>query len=102
MRDTLKPKFVIDKNAPEVVALLQKYDHYNEDGYIMTDTDKLCFSIVKELSVWERVVWYAYAENGSIRKLAKFFGISFYDSRTAIQGLKDQIRSIAKKKKKQL
>lgn len=102
MRDTLKPRFVIDKNAPEVVALLQKYDHYNEDGYIMTDTDKLCFSIVKKLSIWERVVWYAYAESGSIRKLAKFFGISFYDSRVAIQELKERIRTIANKTRHRL
>lgn len=100
MKDTLKPMFVIDKNAPEVKALLKKYDHYStDDNLIMTDTDRLCYAIVKKLSVWEQVVWYAYAETGSIRKMAKFFNISFHYSRKTIQELKEHIRSIANKNK---
>lgn len=102
MKDCLKPRFVIDKSKPEVVALLEKYDHYSTGDYIMTDEDRICFTIVKKLSIWERVVWYAYAEQHSIRKLAKFFGVSFYDSRTAISDLTKKIRSIANKNKQRI
>ena len=102
MRDILKPRFVINKTQPEVVALLEKYDHYSTEDYIMTDEDRIVFSIVKNLSTWERVVWYAYAEQHSIRKLAKFFGVSFYDSRTAISDLTKKIRSIANKNKQHI
>jgi hypothetical protein len=99
MKDILKPRFVINKTQPEVMALLEKYDNFSSEDYIMTDEDRMCFLIVQELSMWERVVWYAYAEYHSLRKLAKLFGVSVYDSRTTIAALTKKIRTIAQQKK---
>ena len=89
----IKSRFMIERNAPAVVALLEKYQDVT-DKYVMSEEEQTVFGIVSKLSEFERICWYAYSENHSIHKLAQFFGIRDRVARSTIEDLKERIKGI--------
>lgn len=89
------PRFEIQR-TPEISALMQKYDHYGEN-YIMGAQEQEAFAVLPSLSEWERVVLFAYSENKSIRKFAKYFGISEWTARKSIDEVRARVKHLYKK-----
>lgn len=89
----IKSRFMIERNAPQVVALLEKYQDIT-DKYVMSEQEQMVFAIVAKLSEFEKIVWYAYSENHSIHKLASFFGIRDRVARSTIDDLKQRIKDV--------
>lgn len=89
----IKSRFMIERNAPAVVALLEKYQDVT-DKYVMSEEEQTVFGIVSKLSEFEKIVWYAYSENHSIHKLAQFFGIRDRVARSTIEDLKERIKNV--------
>lgn len=83
------------KRTEAVNNLIKKYEHYQED-YIISDEESEMIAHVQYLSEWEKVFCYALVEFRSIRKVAEFFGITHYQSRTAIGIVKAKLAILQK------
>lgn len=89
------PRFEIQR-TPEISALMKKYDGYGEN-YILGEQEQQTFAVLPSLSEWERVVLFAYSENKSVRKFAKFFGISEWTARKSIEEVRARVKRLYKK-----
>lgn len=89
------PRFDIQR-TDEITALMEKYKNYGND-YILGEQEAQIFAVMPSLSEWERVVLFAYSEKKSIRKFAKFFGISEWTARKSIDEVKARVRHLHKK-----
>lgn len=94
----MQKRFEIRK-TPEIMALMDKYSNY-QDNFIPSEEDVAVFSILPKLSDWEKVVWFAYADNRSIMKLAKFFGIKPCCARVTIDEITDKVKKIIREEKR--
>lgn len=83
------------KRTEAVNDLIKKYEHYHKD-YMISDEESEMIANVQFLSEWEKVICYALAEFRSIRKVAEFFGITHYQSRTAIGIIKAKLAMLQK------
>ena len=79
--------------TPEIQALIAKYENLGQD-FVVSDEDLMVQRIASQMDEYSRVLWYAYTENHSILKLAKFFGTTSYKARAAIDELKAQVTKI--------
>lgn len=92
MRKTISKKlFDFRMSDPKIKALVEKYELHPED-YPEDDVTPKLQAVYKGLNQWERIVMYAYAENHSIRKLASFFDVKPYYTRTAIANITKKIK----------
>jgi len=97
MRQTLNKKlFDFRMSDPKIKSLVEKYELHPED-YPEDDVTPKLQAIYKGLNQWERIVMYAYAENHSIRKLAAFFDVKPYYTRTAIANITKKIKDNLRK-----
>lgn len=79
-----------------VTDLIRKYERYQKD-YVVSDNEAAMIANLKHLSEWEKVVCYALTEYRSIRKVAEFFGITTYKSRTAIGIVKTKLAMLQRR-----
>lgn len=78
------------------MALVDKYSDYG-DNYILDEQEAVIMAVIPSLSEWERVVLFAYSEYKSVRKFAKYFGITEWTARIAINGIKSRVKELYKK-----
>lgn len=83
--------FEINLKDEKIKYLIDRYELHPEDYAENGETQEVA-KISSWLTQWERIVWYAYTENHSIRKLAAFFGVKPYYTRKAIENLLAKIK----------
>lgn len=88
-------RFEIPK-TPEISALIRKYDRYTED-YALGEQEACLFAVLPSLSEWERVVLFAYSEHRSVRKFARFFGVTNWAAQQTIGELKEKVKRLYRK-----
>ena len=85
------------KRTEAVNDLIKKYERYQKD-YVVSDEESTMIANLQHLSEWDKVVCYALTEFRSIRKVAEFFGITHYKSRTAIGIVKTKLAMLQKRR----
>lgn len=82
-----------------MVAMVEKYCQY-DDEYFGTEEDAIRAKVLQKLDPWEQIAFSAYLEHPSIRKFAKFFGVTEYVAKMTIQDMKEKIRVLTKRERR--
>ena len=91
-------RFEIER-TPEMLALVDKHTNYGEN-YFGTDDDVIRAKVLAKLDPWEQIAFAAYLEHPSIKKFARFFGVTDDVARMTIGDMKDKIRVLTKRERR--
>lgn len=85
-------RFKIEKTK-EVCDIIDKYS-FCHPKYALTDFEAKAFKSLEYLSEYEKVLFFAYCELGSCRKVANLFGTNSTYANRSMNDLKKKVKEI--------
>jgi hypothetical protein len=91
----LTPKPFEIERTEKLTELEKKWSDYAAN-YYATDADVQVAQLLPHLDDFSRMMWYVFAECGSVRKVAKFLNITEYKATMGVRMMRNNIKAIYK------
>lgn len=91
----LNPKPFEIERTDRMIELEKKWSDYSSN-YYATESDIQVSQLLPHLDDFSRMMWYVFAECGSIRKVAKFLNVTEYKATMGVKMMQNSIKSIYK------
>ena len=89
----MKRKMIVIRKKAYIHYINEEYQHTDDDVYDDYETQHL-FNTLNKLDPADRIILCLYAEMKSLRKVAKFLGLSYATVRKAVANIKNNFIDI--------